>query len=50
MVGVSDYVRKRFEERIWDSPIGEFLRTLEEPEGDRLVNNLVEGLLTEIGF
>lgn len=49
LVGSEDYYRKRFEERIWNSRITDYLWKLEESEADAVVNELVEGLLVELG-
>ncbi|MFI8830574.1 hypothetical protein ACIGPN_06050 [Streptomyces afghaniensis] len=46
----ADYLRKRFEERIWEyGPLSEFLHTLSECAADEVVTNLVTGLLIETG-
>lgn len=50
IIGSEDYYRKRFTERIWDWEAGDFLLVHDESEGDKAVSQLVEGLLTEIGF
>jgi hypothetical protein len=43
----AEYLRKRFGERIWDSPFAEYLYTLTEADADQVVDNLVQGLLIE---
>lgn len=43
-----EYLRKRFAERIWDSPIMRLLDVMDPEELDPLVTALVEGLLIEI--
>ena len=45
----ADYLRKRFSERIWDSPILRLLDVMDPDELDPLVDALVEGLLIEMG-
>jgi len=45
----TEYLRKRFSERIWDSEVASLLRLLPEPAADEMVSRLVEGLLIECG-
>lgn len=42
------YLRKRFSERIWDSPLID--EDADSDEQEALVSDLVEGLLIEMGF
>jgi len=45
-----EYLRKRFSERVWESPaLSAHLHTLPEDEADRVVEHLVEGMLIEVG-
>lgn len=45
----ADYLRKRFSERIWDSPLLRLLDVMDPDQLDPLVDDLVVGLLIEIG-
>lgn len=45
---MNEYLRKRFEERLLSSPLLEGLHDYEDPDVDRLLSNLVEGLITEV--
>lgn len=46
---MSDYLRKRFEELIWESEVGGAVNLLPESLGRQMVENLVETLLVEVG-
>lgn len=47
---MNEYLRKRFEERIWESEVGGYLQgLLDEHVANRVVEDLVEGLLIEVG-
>jgi len=43
------YLRKRFDESLWESPLSEYLGTLTELEADRITRDLVARLLMEVG-
>lgn len=49
MTQSAEYLRKRFEERIWESEFSGILNQLPEAVADQMVKNLVEGLLIEVG-
>lgn len=43
------YLRKRFDESLWESPLGDYLGTLPEAEAPRIARVLVDRLLMEVG-
>jgi hypothetical protein len=45
----AEYLRKRFDEAIWESPIMRLLDVMDPDELDPLVTALVERLLIEMG-
>lgn len=44
-----EYLRTRFSERIWDSELSDTLEQLPEALAEKIVDNLVTGLLIEVG-
>lgn len=43
-----EYLAKRFAERLWDSPLADFLHALPDEMADKIATDLITGLLLEI--
>lgn len=44
-----EYLNKRFDEAVWESPLARLLYDLDEDDAQRMVDALVNRLLVEVG-